>query len=164
MADEKEEKEDSSIEDSVSSDSFDSESESESDELIVIPQVKAETKKKLTQQELLLLAEENLEVKKPEWLLRAQKSRTNIIAELENKRAAKTVEFEKPEWIQKAIEAQISRDLRGIEKYLNKKAPALPPEPEWIRKATKRRDLTQLNKITERAHVSNVQAPDWVQR
>ena len=120
MADEKEEKEDSSIEESVSSDSFDSESESESEE--VQPIVQPETsKKKLTQQELLLLAEENQEEKKPEWLLRAQKSRTNIIAELENKRATKTVEAYKPEWIQIAIESQISRDLRGIEKYLNKK-------------------------------------------
>ena len=125
------------------------------------------SKRKLTQKEELLRAEEAAQRgNQPEWLLSATKSRSSQFRDLEERREkTKSVQLEgpRPEWVQKAKEAQISRDLRGLDRFLNQKAPALPAEPEWLSKACKRRDLTSLLEQGERAHESNKEAPLWVQ-
>jgi len=122
------------------------------------------TKRKLTQQEQLLKAEQEAEsVKKPVWLEQAARRRASGIQRLEERRekGISSQAQERPEWVQKAKEAQISRDLRGLDRFLNQKAPALPAEPEWFSKACKRRDLTQLLEVEERAHESNKETPEW---
>jgi len=125
------------------------------------------TKRKLTQQEELRKAEqEATEGKQPVWLEQATRRRTTIL-QMEERRerglslSSQSTEEPRPEWIQKAKEAQISRDLRGLDRFLNQKAPALPAEPEWLSKACKRRDLSKLLQAEERAHESNKETPEW---
>ena len=101
----------------------------------------------------------------PEWLKRALKPRNEVLQELEKKRANILEENspKEPEWLAKYNEQKQARDLKGLERFLHRKAPELPPEPEWIQKAHlfKRRDNLLLSN-PEKVHHSNKEAPEWV--
>lgn len=109
--------------------------------------------------------EDKIEDGTPSWVKRAMEAREKRIQNEQNNPKIEIEEVnssKEPEWIQKAKEAQISRDLRGLDRFVNKKAPELPPEPEWFSKACKRRDLGKLLEVGEKVHVSNVETPWWV--
>lgn len=99
----------------------------------------------------------------PSWVRRAMEAREKRIQkELKNPKEPENKGSPEPEWIKKAKEAQISRDIRGLDRFVNKNAPELPPEPEWFSRACKRRDLSTLLATPEKVHVSNVETPNWV--
>lgn len=112
-----------------------------------------------------LLAEAAHTQEPPSWLKKALKPRAAVALQVEEKRRSQMVQSaekqEMPEWIEKS--KRMSRDVRGLERYFKMKPPDLPPEPEWIGKAAKRRDLSVLvQRNNLQTHLANKEAPDWV--
>eukprot|EP01095_Lingulamoeba_sp_RSL-Kostka_P017964 TRINITY_DN963_c0_g1_i1.p1 TRINITY_DN963_c0_g1~~TRINITY_DN963_c0_g1_i1.p1 ORF type:complete len:569 (-),score=254.42 TRINITY_DN963_c0_g1_i1:133-1839(-) len=67
-----------------------------------------------------------------------------------------------PEWIKrvKKKKEELYSDVDGIEKFINRKPPELPPEAEWCEKAHKTRDLSFLE--IEKKEEANQEVPDWI--
>ena len=92
---------------------------------------------KLSQKEQILKAELEKKNNTPEWLQRALRPKKELIEKLEIKRSSligqstETTDNQ-PEWVKKVKEAQSRRDLHGLERFTNKPAPELPPEPLWV--------------------------------
>mmetsp|Transcript_1963 Transcript_1963/g.7085 ORF Transcript_1963/g.7085 Transcript_1963/m.7085 type:complete len:448 (+) Transcript_1963:57-1400(+) len=112
-----------------------------------------------------LLAEAAQTQEPPSWLKKALKPRAKVAVEVEEKRRSQLVQSAEkqtqPEWVEKS--RRMSRDVSGLERYIKMKPPDLPPEPEWVGKATKSRDLSVLvRKNNLQTHAANKEAPDWV--